>query len=95
MRALEGQWRTKQSEQDEALRDFSAPAMYQKLGATIDEGEALAKAMDDSFLEGEGEAPEREVAEYVRRLREARRVGYLRRERKERWDEGRIGGWRG
>lgn len=46
--------------------------------------------------EGQGGiASEREVSEFVRRVREARRVAYLRRERKERWDEGRIGGLRG
>jgi hypothetical protein len=40
-------------------------------------------------------AAEREVAEFVRTFREARVLAYLRRERKERWDEGRVGGWRG
>ncbi|KAI9851440.1 MAG: hypothetical protein M1838_003629 [Thelocarpon superellum] len=40
------------------------------------------------------QARDREVAEWVRRFRDARRVYYLRRERKDRWDEGRVGGWR-
>jgi len=35
-----------------------------------------------------------EVADWVRRYREARVEFYLRQERKERWDEGRVGGWR-
>ncbi|KAH6845171.1 hypothetical protein B0I37DRAFT_447097 [Chaetomium sp. MPI-CAGE-AT-0009] len=39
-------------------------------------------------------ATEREVAEWVRRYREAKKLYYLRRERRERWDEGRVGGWR-
>jgi hypothetical protein len=34
------------------------------------------------------------VGEFVRRLREAKKVAYLRRERKDRWDDGRVGGWR-
>ncbi|TID21630.1 Modifier of rudimentary Modr [Venturia nashicola] len=97
LRALERQWQTKQSEQDTALRDFSPPALYTKLNAGVGEQDALCRGLEESFLEGEGgggKASEREVSEFVRRLREARKVGYLRRERKERWDEGRIGGWR-
>lgn len=100
LRALERQWKSKQSEQDEALRDFSPPALYQRLSAAVGEQEALCRGLEESFLEGEGYgggdavASEREVAEFVRRLREGRKVAYLRAERKERWDEGRVGGWR-
>lgn len=57
--------------------------------------------MEESFLEGgggnggDGEVVgEREVGEWVKRYREARVLFYLRQERKERWDEGRVGGWR-
>lgn len=100
LRALERQWKAKQSEQDEALRDFSPPALYQRLSAAVGEQEALCRGLEESFLEGDGYgggdamASEREVAEFVRRLREGRKVAYLRAERKERWDEGRVGGWR-
>lgn len=100
LRALERQWKAKQSEQDEALREFSPPALYQRLSSAVAEQEALCKGLEESFLEGEGAggghavASEREVAEFVRRLREGRKVAYLRAERKERWDEGRVGGWR-
>lgn len=99
LRALEGQWRAKQAEQDAALRDFSPPALYQRLSAAVGEQEALCRGLEESFLEGEGAgseavASEREVAEFVRRLREGRKVAYLRTEKKERWDEGRVGGWR-
>jgi hypothetical protein len=71
--------------------------LYQKLNAGVGEQDALCRGLEESFLESEGgggKASEREVSEFVRRLREARKVGYLRRERKERWDEGRVGGWR-
>jgi hypothetical protein len=94
LRALERQWRAKQAEQDEALRNFSPPALYQRLSASGVEQEALCRGLEESFLDEEGEATEREVAEFVRRLREGRKVAYLRGERKERWDEGRVGGWR-
>ncbi|KAL6703249.1 hypothetical protein ACN47E_010037 [Coniothyrium glycines] len=100
LRALESQWKSKQSEQDEALRDFSPPALYQRLNAAVSEQEALCRGLEESFLEGEGSgggdavASEREVADFVRRLREGRKLAYLRAERKERWDEGRVGGWR-
>jgi hypothetical protein len=94
---MEGQWRAKQAEQDAALRDFSPPSLYQRLSASVGEQDALCRTLENSFLEGEddeGQASERDVADFVRRLREARKVAYLRRERKERWDEGRVGGWR-
>lgn len=97
LRAMEGQWRAKQAEQDAALRDFSPPSLYQRLSASVGEQDALCRTLENSFLEGEddeGQASERDVADFVRRLREARKVAYLRRERKERWDEGRVGGWR-
>lgn len=56
-------------------------------------------ALEESFLDGEGAGAgaggdEREVLDWVRRYREAKKGYYLRRERKERWDEGRVGGWR-
>lgn len=100
LKALERQWQAKQAEQDAALRDFSPPALYQRLSAAVGEQEALCRGLEESFLEGEGiggsdaVASEREVTEFVRRLREGRKIAYLRSERKERWDEGRVGGWR-
>lgn len=100
LRALERQWRAKQAEQDAALRDFSPPALYQRLSAAVGEQEALCRGLEESFLDGKGDtgngavASEREVSEFVRRLREGRKIAYLRTERKERWDEGRVGGWR-
>ncbi|KAJ9656719.1 hypothetical protein H2201_008451 [Coniosporium apollinis] len=99
LRALEGQWRAKQAEQDAALRDFSPPALYQRLSAAVGEQESLCRGLEESFLDGQvarsdGQATEREVADFLRRYREGRKIAYLRREKKERWDEGRVGGWR-
>lgn len=81
---------------DHALSPFAPASLYQRLGAGLAEQEGVCGALEESFLDGEGggEATEREVLEWVRRYREARRGYYLRRERKERWDEGRVGGWR-
>lgn len=61
---------------------------------SIVEQEAVCEALEESFLEGEGRAGEREVGEFLKRYREGRKVVWVRRERKERWDEGRVGGWR-
>ena len=41
-----------------------------------------------------GVATEREVMDFIKRYREAVKVAYLRRQRKARWDEGRVSGWR-
>lgn len=82
---------------DHALAPFSPAALYQQLGQSLQEQALVCQAMEESFLDGEGEgapATEREVTDWVRRYREAKLQYYLREERKERWDEGRVGGWR-
>lgn len=94
LRALEQQHRAKIVETEDALRNFSPMALYQRLNVSMQEQDALVKGIEESFLDGTGEATERELADFVRRVREAKRLAFLRAERKERWDEGRVGGWR-
>ncbi|KAI9782709.1 MAG: hypothetical protein M1839_004697 [Geoglossum umbratile] len=98
LHALERQWRAKQSDTDAALAPFSPKALYQRLVSAVAEQEQMCRALEESFLDHTGvdggKAGERETAEFVKRFREGRKVYYLRRERKERWDEGRVGGWR-
>ncbi len=59
--------------------------LYQRLAAGVTEQEAVCTALEESFLDFDGgggthggEASEREVAEWVRRYREAKKVYYLR-----------------
>lgn len=83
--------------------------MYQRLVAAINEQESLMKAMQESFLEGDGgddgyggdssggaahKVSEKEVSEWIRRIREGTTTLERRREMRARWDEGRVGGWR-
>lgn len=79
--------------------------MYQRLLSSITEQESVLKAMQESFLEGsssddsyyggaDGKASEKEVTEWVRRIREGATTLEKRREMRARWDEGRVGGWR-
>ncbi|KAI9761388.1 MAG: hypothetical protein M4579_001038 [Chaenotheca gracillima] len=103
--ALERAWRAKQAEMDEVLAPFAPKALYQRLNAAVAEQEAVCQAVVETFLDGdsgrgasadgsEGKASEREVAEWLRRVREERKVYWRRREAKARWDDGRVGGWR-
>lgn len=93
--ALERQWRQKQSDMDRALAPFSPSSLYQRLSQGLQEQEMVCRALEESFLEGDGGiATEREATEWVKRYRETKKVYYSRQERKERWDEGRVGGWR-
>lgn len=82
-------------------------ALYQRLSASVGEQEGLVRGVEESWLEDAsagggglngdgavGAASTAEVESFVRRVREARKVAFLRRERKGRWDEGRVGGWR-
>lgn len=101
--SLQTQWRRKQSEMDDALSPWGPRQMYQRLLSSINEQESLLKAMQESFLEGtnddaynggHGKASEKEVTEWVRRIREGATTLEKRREMRARWDEGRVGGWR-
>ncbi|GKT82836.1 hypothetical protein CT0861_05523 [Colletotrichum tofieldiae] len=95
--ALERQWRQKQSDMDHALAPFSPASMYQRLGQGVHEQASVCHVLEESFIEGEGDgsyASERETLDWVKRYRDAKVLYYLRQERKERWDEGRVGGWR-
>jgi len=79
---------------DTVLSPFNPKSLYQRLAQAVQEQEQVCQALEESFLEGDGRAGEREVGDFVRRYRESRKLMLLRRERKERWDEGRVGGWR-
>ncbi|CAK7269211.1 hypothetical protein SEPCBS119000_003454 [Sporothrix epigloea] len=95
--ALERSWRAKQADMDAVLAPFAPASLYQQLATGVSEQEQVCQALEESFLDGDSEgapATEREVSEWVRRYRDARKVHYLRQERRERWDEGRVGGWR-
>ena len=94
LRALEQQHKTKLVETEDTLRSFSPMALYQRLNASVQEQDALVKGIEDSFLDEGGVASDRDVQDFVRRVRDAKRTAFLRNERKERWDEGRVGGWR-
>lgn len=94
--SLEVSWRKKQSEMDAALAPWSPKALYQRLAASIAEQEAVCQAVEESFLEEEhhGRATEKEVGDWIRRVRAESAKLAARREAKARWDEGRVGGWR-
>ncbi|KAK4547489.1 hypothetical protein LTR36_001146 [Oleoguttula mirabilis] len=94
LRALEQQHRSKLEETENALSSFSPMALYQRLSASVQEQDQLVRGIEDSWLEEGGTASDREVTDFVRRVRDAKKTAFLRRERKERWDEGRVGGWR-
>jgi hypothetical protein len=91
---LERQWRQKQTEMDDALDPWSPKALHARLVASIQEQEQLCAALEESFLEGDGKASEREVADWVKRYRENRKTLGLRKEKRARFEEGRVGGWR-
>ncbi|KAK5739048.1 hypothetical protein LTR17_005566 [Elasticomyces elasticus] len=94
LKALEQSHRSKLQETENTLSSFSPPALYQRLNAGVRDQEDLLRGTEESWLEEEGTASEREVSELVRRVREGKKVAFLRRERMGRWDEGRVGGWR-
>lgn len=94
LRALEQSHRSKLSETEDALSQFSPMALYQRLSASVAEQDNLVRGVEESWLDESGVADNAEVEAFVRRVKEARKVAFLRRERKGRWDEGRVGGWR-
>jgi hypothetical protein len=80
---------------ESALQPFSPQALHARLVAAINEQEGVCKGVEESFIEGgDGMASEREVEAWVREVRREREVLGMRKARRERWDEGRVGGWR-
>ncbi|QKX56103.1 uncharacterized protein TRUGW13939_03203 [Talaromyces rugulosus] len=95
--SLEVSWRKKQTEMDAALAPWSPKALYQRLAAAVAEQEAICHAVEESFLEGDhqhGKATDKEVTDWVRRIRTEGAKLEARKEARARWDEGRVGGWR-
>lgn len=95
-RALERTWREKEKEMYVALQPWSPPALYNRLVSAVSEAESLSEALEASFLEESrvGKDGGRDVGDFIREYRAMRKLYHLRKERQERWDEGRIGGWR-
>lgn len=80
---------------DAGLEAWSAKELYRRLVKGEREAEEVSRGMEESFLDDGGRGGgEREVGEMVRRYREGRLRVARRREGRERWDEGRVGGWR-
>ena len=89
---------------DHALSPWGPRNMYQRLVSSIGEQEAILKATTESFLDGgsendaygsgSGKANEKEVTEWIRRIRDGTATLEKRREMRARWDDGRVGGWR-
>lgn len=95
--ALERQWQQKQSEMDHALGPFSPSSLYQALSQGIQDQEIVCHTLEENYLDGNlaaTVATERETSEWARKYIDAKKLYYLREERKVRWDEGRVGGWR-
>lgn len=96
IRGLETRWKKKQTELENTLEPWGPRELHQRLVTSIAEQESLCQVLEDSFIEDDsvGLSSEREVGEWVKRVKEGRRLCHLRRERRARWDEGRVGGWR-
>lgn len=72
------------------LQRWSEKSLYTRLVNAAAESEGTAESLERAFFGGEGEG----VEEFVKEYRAVRKLEHLRKERKCRWDEGRIGGWR-
>ncbi|KAI9801014.1 MAG: hypothetical protein M1825_003548 [Sarcosagium campestre] len=94
LHSQERSFRAQQARMDEVLAPFSPKGLYERLVASVAEQESLCSALEDSFLEGDGKASEREVESWVKSVREGRARWWRRQEVRARWDEGRVGGWR-
>lgn len=96
-RAIETQWYQKQSSMDLQLASFSPASLYQSLAHDVNEQATVCHVMEESFIEKDTVGSlslEREITDWIRGHKEAKTVYYLRQERKNRWDEGRVSGWR-
>ena len=79
---------------DKELAPWGPKNLYQRLSKAEQEAEEESRKMEEEWLGGDGVGSEREVGVLVRKFREQREKVGRRREGRERWDEGRVGGWR-
>jgi len=82
---------------DRELEPWSAKNLYQRLREGEREGEEWCAGVEGSWLDGDGkevEALEREVVEFLKGYREGRVRVWRRREARDRWVAGRVGGGR-
>jgi hypothetical protein len=97
--ALERQWKQKETELDSALRHLSPSALYLRLQQGSLEQLRACSAIEQGFFSGrendelEAPASEKVFQEQLNNYVAAKRLAYLRYERRNRWDEGRVGGW--
>jgi hypothetical protein len=94
LRGLKQQHEAKLKEAEAAVWEYSPMALKQRLNASVQEQEQHLRDVEENWLDEDGMASEKEIAEMVRRVKEAKKVAFLRQERKARWDEARVGGWR-
>lgn len=96
VRALEARWRKAQTQLETRLEPWGPRELHQRLVVSIGEQENLCRGVEESFVDDDaaGTRSEREVNEWIKRVREGRKILHLRQERRRRWDEGRVGGWR-
>lgn len=92
--AMERQWRSKQAQAERELDPWSAKSLYQRLREAERTGEEISTAMEQSWLDEHGQVGERELSDWIRGYRDDRARLCMRREFRQRWDEGRVGGWR-
>ncbi|KAA8896801.1 hypothetical protein FN846DRAFT_993574 [Sphaerosporella brunnea] len=88
-KGLEKRWREKEKEMYQSLQPFSEVGLHARLQSAVAEGERECDALAEEFLSGAGEL---EVEPWVRAYRDGRKTVALRRERRGRWDEGRVSG---
>lgn len=74
---------------DAELAAWSAKVLYRRLREGEREGEEWCRGLEEEWLGKGGE-----VGDFLRGFREGRVRVWRRREGRERWDEGRVGGWR-
>ncbi|KAK6443279.1 hypothetical protein LTR95_000105 [Oleoguttula sp. CCFEE 5521] len=82
LRALEQQHRAKIAETEDALRAFSPMALYQRLNASAQEQHQLVQGIEESWLDESGVASDREIGDFVRRVKDGKKLAFLRTERK-------------
>lgn len=75
-----------------SLKKFSEGAVGEKLRGEVEERGREARELEVVLVGGEMEG--RELGEWVRGYREARKGAALGKEKVGRWEEGRVGGWR-
>ncbi|KAG4303860.1 hypothetical protein PORY_002748 [Pneumocystis oryctolagi] len=89
VKKYEEQWESVSKEMVDSLKFYSKPYLLTQLDNATKEANDFSNALQKMFLENKKDS---DVSGFIKKYRQARKLYYLRLEKKEQWESGKISG---